>query len=126
MSKPKQSAIRCLCSTTFDADVYRSINVSTEPELKAQILADQFNQVRCPSCGRAFGADVPYLYHDSDAGLMVWVYPTSSAVHADQIREKLRRSRAMLGTVLPAASIDANRDVVFGIDELMSWLGETR
>jgi len=123
VSKAKQSTITCTCGTTFDADVYRSINVSTEPGLKAQILAGRFNVVQCPACGRELAADVPFLYHDSDASLMVWVYPTSSASQENQIRDKLRRSREMLGTILPAASIDANRDVVFGIEALIDWLG---
>ena len=125
MSKPKRSSVTCSCNTTFEADVYRSINVSTEPGLTAQILAGRFNLVRCPACGRELAADVPFLYHDSAASLMVWVYPTASAGQAAQIRDKLCRSREMLGTVLPASSIDANRDVVFGIAELISWLGES-
>jgi hypothetical protein len=122
MSKPKRSSITCSCGFTFDADVYRSINVSAEPHLKSQILAGQFNVVRCPACGREMAADVPFLYHDSDAGLMVWVYPSSSAGQADQIQDKIRRSREILGTVLPPSTIDANREVVFGIEELLSWL----
>jgi hypothetical protein len=126
MSKPKRSSVTCSCGTTFDADVFKSINVSAEPDLKAKILAGQFNIVRCPNCGRDLAAEVPFLYHDADASQMVWVYPTSSAGQAEQIREKLRRSREMLGTVLPASQIDAHREVVFGIDELIDWLGESR
>jgi hypothetical protein len=125
MSKPKRSAVRCSCGLTFDADVYRSINVSAEPSLKAKILAGQLNVFRCPSCGRDVAAEVPFLYHDAEANAMVWVYPSSSRDQADQIREKIRRSREILGTVLPATSIDANRDVVFGIDGLIHWLGES-
>ena len=125
MSKPKRSSVTCSCGTTFEADVYRSINVSAEPALKARVLTGQLNIVRCPNCERDLAAEVPFLYHDADASRMVWVYPTSRAGQADQIREKLRRSREMLGTVLPASQIDAQRDVVFGIDGLIDWLGES-
>ena len=125
MSKPKRIPVRCSCGITFDADVYRSINVAAEPRHKAIILAGQLNVCRCPSCGRDVDADVPFLYHDSDAGAMVWVYPSSSRDQADQIREKIHRSREILGTVLPVAPIDSQRDVVFGIDELIHWLGKS-
>ena len=86
MSKPKRSSVTCSCGTTFDADVYKSVNVSAEPGLKETILAGHFNVVRCPSCERDLAADVPFLYHDADASRMVWVYPTSSAGQAEQIQ----------------------------------------
>jgi hypothetical protein len=89
------------------------------------VLAGRLNVFRCPSCGRDVAAEVPFLYHDSDANAMVWVYPSSSRDQADQIREKIHRSREILGSVLPVASIDSRRDVVFGIDELIHWLGES-
>ena len=125
MSKPKRTSVRCSCGADFDADVYRSINVSAEPSLKPKILAGQLNVFRCPECDREMAVDVPFLYHESDLNAMVWVYPNSSSDQVDQIREKIRRSREILGTVLPVASIDFQRDVVFGIDGLIRWLGES-
>ncbi|HLZ10370.1 MAG TPA: CpXC domain-containing protein [Chloroflexota bacterium] len=125
MSKPKRSPLTCSCGVAFEADIYRSINVSAEPGLKPKVLAGQLNVFRCPSCGLDVDADVPFLYHDSDLSSMVWVYPRSSQGQAEQIRDKLRRSREILGTALPPTSVDAQRDVVFGIDGLIRWLGES-
>ena len=125
MSRPKLATFTCACGTTFDAEVYRSVNVSTEPFLKEKLWAGQFNVVRCPACGQPMPADVPFLYHDLAAELMVWVYPASSSDQAVAIREKIRQSRAILGTVLPDYAIDAERDVVFGIDALIGWLDRT-
>lgn len=123
MSKPKRRLFACSCGESFDADVFGSANVTLQPDLKDAILANRFNRVRCPSCGQERDAEVPFLYHDMNAGVMVWVYPAASADQADEIREKIRRSYEIVGTVLPTPDAAPSRGVVFGIDELIDFLG---
>lgn len=123
MSKPKRRLFACSCGRSFDADVFGSANVTLQPDLKDAILANRFNRVRCPSCGQERDAEVPFLYHDMNAGVMVWVYPAASADQADEIREKIRRSYEIVGTVLPTPDAAPSRGVVFGIDELIDFLG---
>ena len=121
MSKPTRRSITCGCGQTFDADVFRSANVTLQPQLKDDILAGRFNRVRCPSCGREIIADVPFLYHDMDAARMIWVYPPGSAHKAEAIREKIRRSRQIIDSVLPAPASE-EPDVIFGVDNLIRLL----
>jgi len=123
MSKPKRRLFACSCGVSFDADVFGSANVTLQPDLKEAILANRFNRVRCPSCGQERDAEVPFLYHDMNAGVMVWVYPAASAQQAGEIREKIRRSYEIVGTVLPTPEAPPSRRVVFGIDELIAFLG---
>jgi hypothetical protein len=114
MSKPVRRSFTCACGQSFDADVFRSVNVTRQPDLKDDILAGRFNRVRCPYCGEETAAEVPFLYHDEDAGRMIWVYPASSADRSEAIREKIERSRAIVDSVLPAGE----PDLVFGLDDL--------
>lgn len=124
MSKPSRHHFTCSCGKTFDADVFRSANVTLQPGLKAQILARDFNRVRCPSCRRVIDANVPFLYHDMAANLMIWVYPSTSIKEAAAIRAKVRRSYEIVGTVLPDTAPEAGREVVFGLEELLPLIGD--
>lgn len=121
MSKLKRHLVACACGQTFDADVYGSANVTTQPQLKDEILAGRFNRVACPACGRQFNAEIPFLYHDMGAGLMVWVYPASRTDQA-AIREKVRRSAEIVASTLPDLTGTPSRGVVFGLDELIRLL----
>jgi hypothetical protein len=94
--------------------------------LKDTILTGQFNRVRCPSCGVEIDADVPFLYHDMDAGHLVWVYPVASADQAEAIREKVRKSYEIVGTVLPDNPETPGRAVVFGVASLARWLDDVQ
>jgi len=122
MSKPKRSTLTCPCGHSFEAEVFRSANVTLDPTVKTRILAGQFNRVTCPACGREVDADVPFLYHDMQAEIMVWVYPIARSTEAPVIREKIRKSYEIVGSVLPEHLPRTGRDVVFGIDELISLL----
>ena len=122
MSRPRRRFFTCSCGVGFEADVFNSANVTLQPDLKDAIFNGRFNHVHCPSCGRERDAEVPFLYHDMDAGLMVWVYPAASANQASAIREKVRRSYEIVGSVLPTPEAAPSRSVVFGTDELIELL----
>jgi hypothetical protein len=126
MSKPVRRTFACPNGHRFEADVFRTANVTSEPHLKDTILAGRFNRLGCPICGQEIDADVPFLYHDMDAGYMVWVYPSKSADQADAIREKVRKSYEILGTVIPDQPDTPGRAVVFGVADLAAWLADTQ
>lgn len=100
----------------FDAEIYRSANVTRAPDLHNEIVDDRFNWTTCPVCGERSYADVPFLYHDMGSALRVWVYPERDRPSRDEILRKIRRAAAIANTVLPT---DRNGpELVFGLDEL--------
>ncbi|MGH2458422.1 MAG: CpXC domain-containing protein [Chloroflexota bacterium] len=123
MSKPTRRSFTCACGATFEGEVFKSANVTLHPTLKERILDGRFNRVRCPACRQEIDADVPFLYHDMGANLMVWVYPAASAGHAEAIREKVKRSHEIVATVLPSQPAEGGHDVVFGLAELLPLIG---
>jgi Zn ribbon nucleic-acid-binding protein len=101
MSEKKPYTIKCpKCGEQNEVQLYESINVRQEPELRDQLMANKINEVTCSSCGFAFRVDKPLLYIDQDHQLMIYLIPASEKQYdtgEDQFNEFLRN---MLG-VLP-------------------------
>ena len=114
--------IVCPDGHTFEVDVYRSANVSRAPALKDEILGGRFNLVTCPTCQAESYADVPFLYHDMETQLRVWVYPERDRPAEEQILEKIRRAAAIANTVLPTDR--SGPELVFGLPELVVLIEE--
>jgi hypothetical protein len=115
MRKQKTKVV-CPQGHEFEADVYRSANVTQAPNLRDEIESGQFNWTTCSVCGERSYADVPFLYHDMGSALRVWVYPERDRPAEDEILEKIRRAAAIANTVLPTDR--SGPELVFGLDDL--------
>ena len=116
------TTVVCPAGHTFETKVYRSANVTKAPGLRDEIVEGGFNQTVCPTCGAESYADVPFLYHDMDSALRVWVYPERDRRSADEILQKIRRAAAIANTVLPVDR--SGPELVFGLDELRALISE--
>ena len=120
--RKEPTTVVCPAGHTFQAQVYRSANVTKAPNLREEIVGGQFNWTVCPVCGAHSYADVPFLYHDMGSALRVWVYPERDRRAAEEILQKIRRAAAIANTVLPT---DRNGpELVFGLDELRALISE--
>jgi ribosomal protein S18 acetylase RimI-like enzyme len=63
------------CEARVTTTVWSSLNVTLNPESKADLFKGEINLFRCPSCGFEGPLPVPFLYHDMDNGVMVWYFP---------------------------------------------------
>lgn len=63
------------CGQQTKVTVYRSINISENPELKAKVRDGSLFLWECPHCGQVNLAKYETLYHDPQARLMVWLMP---------------------------------------------------
>ena len=128
MSKPVQKDLVCECGKSFTALVYKSANVTLDPGLGLAIAEGRFNVVECPSCSRRWSADVPFLYHDMEAPLAVWVYPVADAPRAAEIRARLQKVAAILSSSVgesldgESAGGGSGTRLVFGLDALRDEL----
>lgn len=59
------------CGTSFESEVYQSINVQDEPELKQRVISGEIFMRRCPSCGKVQLAKYPLLYVDPSEHLLL-------------------------------------------------------
>jgi len=72
MSKIALSAETCAkCKHTWKQNIYESVNVTRDPELKQLAATGDLFRVKCPSCGHVTGRPHSCLYHDMDEELMI-------------------------------------------------------
>ena len=73
MSISEEQSITCPgCSATSKARIHRSVNVTTEPSLKEQLVTGRLFTFACPSCGRTSRVVHPELvYHDMRRGYLL-------------------------------------------------------
>jgi hypothetical protein len=110
------TSLVCPAGHRYEADLYRSANVTNAPDLREAILADRFNVTSCPVCQVESYADTPFLYHDMGTGLRVWVYPERDRSSEPAILEKIRKAAAIANTILPTDR--SGPELVFGLGEL--------
>ncbi|TAK25813.1 MAG: hypothetical protein EPO26_02230 [Chloroflexota bacterium] len=114
----RRESTRVVCGFghQFETSVYRSANVTRAPELRQAIVSGQFNLTICPVCANESYADVPFLYHDTETSLRVWVYPDRNRHAREEILAKIRRAAVIVNTVLPTDR--SGPELIFGLDEL--------
>lgn len=119
MSEAKTYPIRCpRCRHELAVDLYESINVKTDPDLRQKLMANAINVVHCGECGLAFRVDKPLLYHDPGRRIMIYLVPLADeALGAGerQFAELLIR----LEGLLPADIRPPNIGLVFNRIELV-------
>lgn len=61
------------CGSTIHKELPASVNVRVAPEKKAAILGGELFLAECPVCGNRQLLNFPFLYHDPDSRLMIWL-----------------------------------------------------
>lgn len=63
------------CSEGVEAKLYMSINATTEPILREDIMDEKLFRFRCTSCGHEARLTYPVLYNDMKNHFMVYLIP---------------------------------------------------
>jgi len=101
MSAQKSYHIRCpQCGHEQNVELYDSINVSQQPELKTALFENRLNRVLCLSCEASFRIDKPLLYHDPDRNILIHWMP-DTAVSREEILDEFDKSMEELRAALP-------------------------
>lgn len=87
------------CGQQHKVTVYRSINISENPELKDKVRDGSLFLWECPHCGQVNLAKYETLYHDPAAKLMVWLVP-SGEISETQMQAITMHTKAMGGYTL--------------------------
>lgn len=87
------------CGQQHKVTVYKSINVSENPELKAKVRDGSLFLWECPHCGQLNLARYETLYHDPSTKLMVWLIP-SGEISETQMQAITMHTKAMGGYML--------------------------
>jgi len=122
MSLAKTYPIRCpQCDHTQNVELYDSINVAQEPELKTALLENRLNRVECESCDTSFRVDKPVLYHDADRNILIHWMP-DTACSRDDILDEFDGAMDELRSALPEDTEPPRVRLVFTRVELVELM----
>ena len=87
------------CGQQHKIVIYKSINISDNPELKDKVKDGSLFLWECPHCGQVNLAKYETLYHDPQKKLMVWLIPSGEISEA-QMQAITMHTKAMGGYTL--------------------------
>lgn len=101
MSAQKTYNIRCPhCGQEQKVELYDSVNVTQQPDLKTALFENRLNRIQCESCEASFRVDKPLLYHDPDRNILIHWMP-DTAVSREDILDEFDKSMEELRAALP-------------------------
>jgi hypothetical protein len=110
------------CDVQQDVQLYESINVQAEPQLKDALMQNQLNRVECADCDANFRVDLPLLYNDPQNNILVHWIPEVGDVTRDQILEDFDQSMEEMGTMVPTDISLPSVRLVFSRVELVELI----
>jgi RNA polymerase subunit RPABC4/transcription elongation factor Spt4 len=76
MTLEEPKSIECPeCEKKQLTTIWRSINVTLDPDARASLFEGKINVFECDSCGYSGFIPVPLMYHDMDRKFCVQYYP---------------------------------------------------
>ena len=84
MCNSSEYNIKCDCGHIFKHELWDTVDVSENPELRQVALEGEINYITCPSCKRKMHTDKSFLYHDRDNRIMLWHYKESMRCQKEQ------------------------------------------
>ena len=84
------------CGEKSEITIYKSINISGNPELKEKLRDGSLFIWECPHCHQANLARYETLYHDPEKKIMIWLMP-SGDLSETQMQAIANHTRAMGG-----------------------------
>lgn len=111
--------IKCPCGETFESELYQSVSVTKNPELKEAVLAGEFNIVQCPACKQFLYAERFILYHDPANELLAFVYPKAMEQQQEEIKLNMAQNFTELQNSLSGEEkFNYQPFLMFGLDDL--------
>jgi hypothetical protein len=102
MSMSRTVNISCpACGTPQDVQLYESINVQTDPQLKDALMHNQLNRIDCIDCQAGYRIDTPLLYNDPGCGILIHWIPEGGDLTREKILEDFDLSLEEMNDMVP-------------------------
>jgi len=102
MSQKRKHEIACpLCGREQRVELWDSINVDSEPELREALLLSRVNRVECEGCRKSFRVDKPLIYRDREQDIFVHFDPLVGGRTLAEAEKSFREAMAELDRLLP-------------------------
>ena len=102
MSQKRTHEIACpFCGREQNVELWDSINVDSEPELREALLLNRVNRVECAGCGKGFRIDKPLVYRDREQEIFVHFDPLTGGRTLADAEKAFGEAMAELNRLLP-------------------------
>jgi hypothetical protein len=123
MSILSNCEIKCSCGETFEAEVWKAVNIFDDPDLKEVLLSGRFNTVECPHCKKVFYHEHFFMYQDLQNELIAYVYPKKEQEFATSLRQKMLSDfKSLTKGMEEFSKIDFEPIIYFGIEDLINTI----
>jgi hypothetical protein len=115
------------CGNEQELEIWGSVNVKLDPELKEKLLGGEINVFACEKCGKRTFYDAPLLYHDMELHFCIQYIPP------EELDDPSLFQRFALDGTLPVREDDPTRSlpdlqyvlrphIVFDMGELLRYV----
>jgi len=123
MSKKKRYNITCpSCKQTQDVELYETIDVTEDSDLRQKLIENRLNRVKCEKCGNSFRIDLPLLYKDMVNNIMIHWIPAADPAAQEKVLEEFDQTMEELNKSFPADFTPPRVRLVFSRVELVELI----
>ncbi len=125
MSISHATEMRCPeCGSKHKVRIWKSMNVTIDPEAKADLLHDRINLFSCKDCNFEGVVPVDLLYHDMEKRFCVWLFPFQRLENKDFLdgftdNGQLKSVELQVGDMHHYLN---NPHIVFSMEELVRYV----
>ena len=83
------------CHVESDFKMYKSVNVSLDPELKDKVISGEIFKWTCPNCGETLYIHYDLLYHDMENEFMIYYSPNNCEQLNKDVANSCRNLKGM-------------------------------
>ncbi len=100
--------------------LWKSLNVTLNPELREKLFRGEINVFHCDSCEFTSLIDYPLLYHDMERAFCVQYYPVAAL--EDEDFYKIYKKDGKVDLNLPPGHYMAEPHLVFDLHEMLRYI----
>ena len=126
MTRVSSHELECShCGFKQNVNIWESINVSLDPDLRQRLFQGQINVFKCQKCEKETFISVPLFYHDMEKGFSVQFFPLDWLQDESLLLDAFTREGELNTGLfqLPETSDYIKRThIVFDMDELLRYV----
>ena len=102
MSQKRKHEIACpLCGREQEVELWDSIDVDEDPELREELLSSRVNRVECAGCRKSFRIDKPLVYRDREQDIFIQLDPLLGGRTLADVEKSFTEAMEELNRLLP-------------------------
>lgn len=102
MSQKRKHEIACpLCGREQEVELWDSVDVDEDPELREELLSSRINRVECAGCQKSFRIDKPLVYRDREQDIFIQLDPLLGGRTLAEVEQSFREAMEELNRLLP-------------------------